>query len=264
MRPEQAYSLQAIYAVVKKSLSFDAEDLESDRVSQSKWERNVRNLLQYRLDTGDVRRTDRGEYLFSDRRVHFVRRDPASLPPWTQRSASFLHGRLVTALGSALESAPPAAELASKPLSLRLNHPLPAKANFYVYLATDHPSERSLGDYRIQVILPAHRDHERGRFDRTNSAIPFLLGYVPEFDVFVCWDADMHDAGAGIPYSKGVQVHAGTVFAAAAVGMATQVRHIRSQAGASEEVVIAGRSTHLHQILEDRRAHSMRLIPAEQ
>lgn len=257
MRPDQPYALQEIYAVVGKTIVFDSEDLESDGVSQSKWERNVRNLLQYRLDTGDVHRTDRGEYVLPDRQIHFITRDPSSLPPWSNRSAGFLQRRLIEGLGSALAATPAAEELATKPLRLRLNHPLPARATFYIYLATDHPSERSLGDYRIQVILPEHRDHHRGRFDRTNAAIPFLLGFVPEFDVFVCWDADLHDAGAGIPYSKGVQVHAGTVFSAAALGMATQVRRIRSVGGPSEEVVVAGRSTHLQEVLQERRALSM-------
>jgi hypothetical protein len=172
------------------------------------------------------------------------------------RSATYLHERIVAALGDLVRTPPSPHELHDKPLTLNASPPLPSTLRFYAYLATTHPSERSLGDYRIQVILPNHRAG-RQRFDRSGGAIPILIGYVPTFDVHVLWDADVHDFAGGLPYSKGVQVHAGTIYRAAAEGMAEQYRGTRAGGHRIGEVVVAARRTRLVDALIRRRELSV-------
>jgi hypothetical protein len=178
---------------------------------------------------------------------------------WLHRSAAYLHGRILLGLGDLVRKAPPLAQIRVKPLDLRLSMPLPPKARFYAYLATTHPSERSIGDYRIQVIVPGW-GYDRAYFDRSDGAVPILVGYIPELDVHVLWDADLHDAGIGIPYSKGVQVHAATIYRAAAEGMAEQHRTIRGAFRRSGEIVVAVRRSMLVEGLVRRRELSLQAL----
>jgi hypothetical protein len=171
----------------------------------------------------------------------FDRMDAPSGYVLPQRSATYLHARIISALRQYLRRVPPATDLHKKPLTVDLVEPLPLKLRFYAYLATTHPSERSAGDYRIQVILPNHRDG-RQRFDRSGNAVPVLIGYVPDLDVHVLWDADVHDYAGAVPYSKGVQVHAATIYRAVAEGMVEQFRRTRAGGNAGETVVAARRS----------------------
>jgi hypothetical protein len=168
-----------------------------------------------------------------------------------------LHERIVEALAQDVRSLPSASDLATKPLTLDLVAPLPPRVRFYAYLATSHPAERSPGDYRIQVILPNHRRGGRQRFDRSDGALPILIGYVPELDVHVLWDADVHDYAGGLTYSKGVQVHAATIYQAAARGIAQQQRRTRAGGRAVGEIVIATRRSRLSEALCLRRELSL-------
>jgi hypothetical protein len=110
----------------------------------------------------------------------------------------------------------------------------------YLFNATDHPSERKSGDYRIQLRLPGQKAGDRGRLAVATGGLLVLAGYVTEFKVFVLWDAQAHEE---FPYSKGVQVGASTVHQAAIRGLVEQERKIRS-AGRTE-VVLAARADHL-------------------
>jgi hypothetical protein len=154
MRPGLSYPLQAIHDLVEHSVALDSEDLEFDGVSQAKWERNVRNLLQYRIDTGVFERTDRGEYRRLTVPLEHPRASGGSphVSPWAQRSARYLHGQLMRALSSAVVSSPSERDLQTKPLVLRLAYPLPAAASFYVYLATDHPSSSVRPNERFDPV----------------------------------------------------------------------------------------------------------------
>jgi hypothetical protein len=111
---------------------------------------------------------------------------------------------------------------------------------------TTHPSERQLGAYRVQIILPNKSRH----FDTTGDPFVILAGYDPNLDVFALWDADAHDTGRGIPHSKGVQILEDTLLQAMSTGTAQQTRKLR---GSSEsEVVVASRPDTLSDALELR------------
>ncbi|MFE9690693.1 hypothetical protein [Micromonospora sp. NPDC005806] len=137
--------------------------------------------------------------------------------------------------------------MATKPLRLRTASPLPPRLIVYLFNATDHPSERRAGDYRIQLRLPGQRPRSRGSLESTPGSMVVLAGYIQDFDTFIMWDATAHSE---FPYSKGVQVAARTVHQAAIDGIAEQIRLIRS-AGVTEHVV-AARTDHLVQALVRR------------
>jgi len=256
MVPGVSYDLQEIYRLVAYRLTLSASDQGFDGVSQTRWERNVRNLLQGRLATGEVVRTARGQYQISGRSSPAPHRPSLTV----NRSALTLHRQVLLALGSAVIHAPEGRALKTKPLVTELRPPMSSPAAFFVYLATDHPSERSVGDYRIQVILPGHRMARRAHFESPAGAMPYLVGYVPDFEVFVLWDYGVHDAGDGVPYSKGVQVHAGTIYEAAAVGSSRQERRLRTSAGTATETVIAVRASHLGAALIERDELTVRRL----
>lgn len=148
---------------------------------------------------------------------------------------TWLHQVLLDSLKSVMAGRPSPDELDQKPLNLVLQPPLPRRSRWYVYTATDPPGERSVGDFKIQLIVPGVEPGSRGSFDFTNTDAVFLVGYVPILDVFVLWDAGLHD---DFPYSKNVQVHAATVHEAALHGQAEQLRAIR---GRGQEVIVACR-----------------------
>lgn len=156
-----------------------------------------------------------------------------------------LHAAFVDALGAAvLVNEDPSAR---KPLDLTCGSPLPRQVRAYLFNATDHPSERKSGDYRIQLRLPGQKAGDRGHLEVPSGGLLVLAGYVSEFEVFVLWDARAHEE---FPYSKGVQVGASTVHQAAIRGLVEQERKIRS-AGRTE-VVLAARADHLLTAMQRR------------
>lgn len=159
---------------------------------------------------------------------------------------SLIHGRLIDALGTACARRPTSDELSRKPLDIDLAPPLPRRLRVYLYAATNPPGERSVGDYKVQLIVTGQRRGERGRFDYPSGTQVILGGYIQDFDAFVLWDAGLHD---DFPYSKNVQVHATTVYEASARGMAHQTRSIR---GRGTEEIVAVHSTRLVDGLEER------------
>lgn len=150
-----------------------------------------------------------------------------------------LHAAFIDALGAAVLASEDLAG-PGKPLDLACGPPLPRHIRLYLFNATDHPSERKPGDYRIQLRLPGQRKGERGRLEVPDGGLLLLAGYVSEFSVFVLWDARAHEE---FPYSKGVQVGALTVHQAAIRGLTEQERNIRSVG--RKEVVLAARADHL-------------------
>lgn len=162
------------------------------------------------------------------------------------RPAEWLHGLAVAALQGSLLSEPMGSELEHKPLELELASPLPRRTRLYVYTATDPPGERSVGDFKIQLIVPGQERGKRGRFDFAAADAVLLVGLVELFDVFVLWDAGLHD---DFPYSKNVQVHPSTVHQAAMTGLAYQKRQIR---GRGIETIVASRSSLLRDAIQRR------------
>jgi hypothetical protein len=155
-------------------------------------------------------------------------------------SVEALHDQFCHSLEPLLQARPSLDAILRKPLDLYGRPPLPPRLRLYAFNATDHPSERRAGDYRIQLRLPGQAPRTRGHLAVGPGILTVLAGYVSEFDVFVLWDPRAHEA---FPYSKGVQVAASTVHIAAIKGIAEQPRVIRSRL--VSEVVIAVRSDHL-------------------
>lgn len=162
------------------------------------------------------------------------------------RPAEWLHGRVVDALKRSILSEPMGPDLEHKPLELELASPLPRRTRLYVYTATDPPGERSVGDFKIQLIVPGQERGQRGRFDFAAADAVFLVGFVELFEVFVLWDAGLHD---DFPYSKNVQVHPSTVHQAAMTGLAYQKRQIRDR---GVETIVASRRSLLRDAIQQR------------
>lgn len=183
--------------------------------------------------------------------------------PSERLSPAELHLRFCLALGRVLAEQPGDGALRTKPVSLVCQGPLPRRLRLYLFNATEHPSERRDGDYRIQLRLPGQRPRTRGALEMDWGELLVLSGYVAGFDVFVLWEPRAHQH---FPYSKGVQVAASTVHRAAIHGLADQTRRVRT-AGVSETVV-AARSDRLvdglqqreqlsrHGLLRDSDAHT--------
>jgi hypothetical protein len=149
-------------------------------------------------------------------------------------TSSYLHRVLIRALGPAITHLPPNEALRTKPLIVDLALPLPSKLRIYLYGATQHPSERQQGTFKAQLTVGVDRDGrptdtKRGnlRFDRTDDIRPILAGYQPDLNLFVLWDADMHDIGDGFPYSKSVQAPPALVWHAIARGLAQDTRSLK-------------------------------------
>jgi len=78
------------------------------------------------------------------------------------------------------------------------------RARMYVWTVTadrSAPGARPAGEYKIQMILPNQERGTRATLDLA-GAFTSLLGYSPDFGVFVGWQAELH---AEFAYSRNVQ-----------------------------------------------------------
>src|SRR5262249_8233388 len=123
------------------------------------------------------------------RRHHGMVRSSPEVRLAAGRPAEWLHRRVMAALMKSILSEPTGPELEHKPLELELAPPLPKRTRLYVYTATDPPGERSVGDFKIQVIVPGQERGQRGRFEFAAADAVLLVGFVELFDVFMLWDA---------------------------------------------------------------------------
>ncbi|MCX5729632.1 MAG: hypothetical protein NTZ28_12500 [Nitrospirae bacterium] len=78
------------------------------------------------------------------------------------------------------------------PLEVDLRPPLPVMLRVYMYTATHPPGGRTLGEHKIQLIMPEHKDKLRANFDHSGGRIVLLVGYEPELLVFILWDAGLY------------------------------------------------------------------------
>lgn len=155
--------------------------------------------------------------------------------------------RLCRGIANCLSTIPPDDHLNDKPLSLKFRASagtyLPLTANAYVFQATQHPSERQKGTHRIQLTHVQRGElGTRYYFDRSNEAGILLVGYVSAVDVWILWDADLHDR-EGFAYSRGVQAPPDLVYEAAANGVAEAERVLKGEA--VRESMVASTSAHL-------------------
>lgn len=126
--------------------------------------------------------------------------------------------------------------LDSKPLEIDLNKPFTQRLRVYLYNATYPPGGRTLGERKIQLIVPGQSRGKRGDFDHSDGRIVLLVGYEANVDVFILWDSGTY---RNFSYSMNVQVNPETIFAAYAGEIALQTRRRRTPVTVDEIVVCA-------------------------
>lgn len=122
----------------------------------------------------------------------------------------------------------------SKPLELNISKTAPQRFRAYLYNATYPPGGRTLGERKIQLIVPGQPRGERGNLDHSDGRIVLLVGYEADADVFILWDAGTY---RNFPYSMNVQVNAETIFAAYSGKIGFQKRLRRTPVMVNETVV---------------------------
>lgn len=136
-------------------------------------------------------------------------------------------------------------DLQRKPLDLDLAVPLPQHLRIYLYsLVVGGRSRR--GEFKAVLRVPGQVVGEYGTFDHSGHRLAVLAAYRSDLDVFVLWDASIHDR---FKYGGNMQVKDTTVAQAAASGWAEQRRVLRS---GITEVVFACRSSSLARAIEKR------------
>jgi hypothetical protein len=163
-------------------------------------------------------------------------------------STDKIHSAFLQALRDHVSCEPLPTDLTTKPLDVALRAPLPRLIRAYIYAATSPLGERSVGDYKSQLMVPGQGRQGAGTFAPLPGAPVLLVGYADDFDVWILWDAGLHDPFA---FSTNVQVKAESVYAAAARGIEERQKRLRS--GHIETIVVA-HSTRLAQGIQRRLA----------
>ncbi|MEM7602347.1 MAG: hypothetical protein AAF357_13140, partial [Verrucomicrobiota bacterium] len=102
-------------------------------------------------------------------------------------------------------------------------------------------------EYKVVLRAPGQKRGEHASFSNSDGRLAVLVGYSEDFDVFVLWDASLHER---FKNGTNTQVKDSTVSTAAATGWATQERWLRSVK--STELVIACRPSEIERALELR------------
>lgn len=158
----------------------------------------------------------------------------------TKMSTEELHLVLINALEDKIISF---SNVAEKPLSINCKLPLPRKLKIYLFNLTNPPGGRTIGEHKIQLIVPGQKKGEKGNFDSSDGSIIILAGYHKEHDVFTIWDAGMYPE---FSFSRNIQVRPEKVYEASAGRIATQERMIKGQ---GKEIVITCPSRKLNDAL---------------
>jgi hypothetical protein len=114
-------------------------------------------------------------------------------------------------------------ELHITPVEVEVDFPLPPKLRVYAYRVTTPPGSGPNGEHIARLIVPGQNPGERSSFDHSEGYFVLLLGYAPEREVFILWDAGLH---RNFRYSKSVRVNPGPVFEAVAGNIGSQERHL--------------------------------------
>jgi hypothetical protein len=131
------------------------------------------------------------------------------------------------------------------PLEVELEPPLPPKIRTYGYRVSSPPSSGANTTYSAHLILPDQGSAERGTFDHSDGYFVLLLGYAPDPDVYILWDAGLHQH---FRYAKQVQVKASTIFEAVGGNIGTQERHLQT----GTETVLTANANNLPKAIERR------------
>ena len=171
----------------------------------------------------------------------------------TKLSTPRLHEAFLNALGSAVVSH---SAVHTKPLEVDLRSPCPPKLRVYAYNATFPPGGRTMGEHKIQLIVPG-QGGGRGNFDISEGRIPLLLGYRADIEIFVLWDAELY---VDFAYSRNVQVMPETVYEAFAQGIGKQARRLWTQ---QTEIVVTADARHLAEALVIRQRETLKRMLGE-
>ena len=133
-----------------------------------------------------------------------------------------------------------------KPLEVDLKSPLPKKIRLYIYNSTHPPGGRTLGEHKVQLIVPGQSRGERASFDHSGGRIVLLCGYQVEVEVFILWDASLYHDFA---FSRNVQVKAETIYEAFAGNIGRQQRSLRTTSGTQKETVLTAKSSLLKEAI---------------
>lgn len=137
-------------------------------------------------------------------------------------------------------------DISQKPFEVDLIYPFPPKIRLYLYNLTCPPGGRSLGEHKIQIIIPGQKRGIRSNFNYGDGRLVLLAGYDSRHDVFVFWDAGLY---TNFPFSMNVQVKAETVYAAFTGMVVHQERKLHS---GPMEIVTAAPSELLPRALRER------------
>ncbi|MCY3763673.1 MAG: hypothetical protein OXH50_20710 [Gemmatimonadetes bacterium] len=138
-------------------------------------------------------------------------------------------------------------DLTTKPLDLDLALPLPRHLRLYLYTLVVGGKSRP-GEFKAVLRVPGQAVGEYGSFDHSGGRLAVLAAYHGDLDVFVLWDASLHER---FKHGGNMQVKDAVVAQAAATGCAEQRRPLRS---GITEIVFACRSSSLSRTLVDRVA----------
>lgn len=136
-------------------------------------------------------------------------------------------------------------DLESKPLSIDLKLPLPQHLRLYLYSLVVGGKSRP-GEFKAVLRVPGQTVGEYGSFDHSGNRLAVLAAYRDDLDVFVLWDASLHER---FKHGGNTQVKDSVVAHAAATGWAEQRRPLRS---GITEVVLACRPSKLPRAIAER------------
>ena len=135
--------------------------------------------------------------------------------------------------------------LSTKPLDVDLALPLPPRLRLYLYSLVVGGKSRP-GEFKAVLRVPGQVVGEYGTFDHSGDRLAVLAAYRNDLDVFVLWDASIHER---FKHGGNIQVKDAVVTEAAATGWAQQRRSLRS---GITEIVFACRSSSLTRAITDR------------
>lgn len=163
---------------------------------------------------------------------HFLTRSDLALPSLPK---AVLHEHVVEALGADLVTHGPFDEV---PFRVEVKGLVPLA--IYAFTVSDPPGGREPDELKIQLIAPGQERGKRGNFDAPDDeSYVILLGYSPDYEVFVLWDAYKHRDFA---WSKNCQTRLAEIKDAQISGTGFRYRVLGS--GAWEQILVA-RPDHL-------------------
>ena len=99
--------------------------------------------------------------------------------------------------------------------------------------------------YKMQLVLPGQQRHEKGAYCIEGKEFPILAGYVPDRDVFILWDAYMHE---GERYGHTLSIPEEPVIEALGEQVVAWQRHTRR----GKELVLTAHGSNLQAAIRER------------